>query len=313
MSSWTRNGFEPVTEADGAPRFRDHHNAPVAPTAPRLQLIAERRIGETIAAAVRVLAAEFASYLMVGFAYALLVRGALGLFADALPTMTDGETMQHYQDRVQHWAGGAWPVLIGITLVLPLVVSIVLAMVSEQAAGVSVSVRRAVFTTAPRIVPLVLTGACVTVLVSLGFVLILPGLFLIVLLGLAVPAAALEGLGPIAAIRRSSRLVWRRWWRTALALLTFVSAEIVGLIVPDAVISSIGDPTSGLGLVLSAAIDGVGFVFLMICVALLYGDNRARYERVTGAAPQPAEPEAIEAAPAEEEPEADVLSDRRDS
>ncbi len=111
------------------------------PPTPRLRLVSERRIGETIATAVRALAADFPSYLLVGFVYALAVRGALALFADPLPTKAVDETMSHFQHRFQDWAVSAWPVLGVITLLLPLVVAVVVGMVAQQAAGPGVSIR----------------------------------------------------------------------------------------------------------------------------------------------------------------------------
>lgn len=261
------------------------------PPVPTPRLVAERRIGETLAAALRTLAGDFPSYLVVGFVYAMAVRGALALFADPLPSKATDETMSHYQDRFQTWAASAWPVLGAITLVLPFVAGIVVVMVQEQLAGSGVSIRRAVTRTSRRAVTLVLTGVLVTLITGVGLILLLPGIFLGIVLCLAVPAAALEDSGPLGALRRSARLVRRRWWRTALAVVTFVSAELVGLVVPDAIITGIGDPTSGLGLILSAAIDGTGFAFLVICLALLYGDSLARSERMAATAAAGAERE----------------------
>jgi hypothetical protein len=267
----------PSPEAERPPA-RHPHNGPV-PQVPTLRLVAERRIGQTLGAALRTLAGDFPSYLAVGFVYALAVRGALALFADPLPSKTADETMSHYQDRFQTWAGSAWPVLGAITLILPLVVGILVVMVQEQLGGDGVSIRRAVTRTARRGVVLVVTGVLVTLITAVGLALILPGIFLGVVLCLAAPVAVLEDVSPLGALRRSASLVRRRWWRTALAVVTFVCAELVGLIVPEAIISGIGDPTSGLGLILSAAIDGTGFAFLVICLALLYGDTRARKEQ----------------------------------
>lgn len=261
----------------GPPRRPDPHNGFVPPV-PSLRLLAERRIGETLGAALRTLTGDFPSYLLVGFVYAMAVRGALSLFTDPLPTKAADESIARYRDAFNTWAGSAWPVLAAITLLLPLVAGIVVVMVQEQLAGSGVSIRRALLRVSRRALPLVLTGLAVTLVVAVGLVLILPGIVLAVFLCLAVPIAALEDVGPLQALRLSARRVRRRWWRTLLAVAAFVCAELVGLVVPDAIITGIGDPTSGLGLILSAAVDGVGFAFLMICIALLYGDTRARSE-----------------------------------
>ena len=56
----------------------------------------------------------------------------------------------------------------------------------------------------------------VLVLVILGLLaLVLPGLWIAVALAMTTPALVLEGLTPLAAVRRSFTLVQGRWWRTA--------------------------------------------------------------------------------------------------
>jgi hypothetical protein len=249
------------------------------PPVPSLRLLAERRIGETLGAAVRTLAADFPSYLLVGFAYAMAVRGALALFTDPLPTKSADESIARYRSGFDTWAAHAWPVLAAITLLLPIVSGIIFVMVQEQLAGSGVSIRRAVVRVSRRSLPLVVTGLAVTLLVGVGLFLILPGVVLAVFLCLATPVAALEDVGPIAALRLSAQRVRGRWWRTLLAGVVILATYFVGLVVPDAIITGIGDPTSGLGLILSAAVDGAGFAFLMVCIALLYGDTRVRSER----------------------------------
>jgi hypothetical protein len=75
-------------------------------------------------------------------------------------------------------------------------------------------------------------------LILLGFLaLVIPGIWLAVAYSVAVPALLLERAGPIQSLRRSFRLVRKRWWPTAGALLVgYVLTAIVGGIVQAVVL-----------------------------------------------------------------------------
>ncbi len=75
-------------------------------------------------------------------------------------------------------------------------------------------------------------------LVAVGFVaLVVPGLVLMTLLGIAAPVVVLERTGVVAALRRSAGLVRPQFWRVALAVTVPVIAE--GAVV-DAVADAVG-------------------------------------------------------------------------
>jgi len=75
-------------------------------------------------------------------------------------------------------------------------------------------------------------------LVVLGFVaLVIPGIWLAVAYSVAVPALLLERAGPIQSLRRSFRLVRKRWWPTAgVLLVAYVLTAILGGIVQAVVL-----------------------------------------------------------------------------
>jgi hypothetical protein len=83
--------------------------------------------------------------------------------------------------------------------------------------------------------PALLAAAILAALLTvLGFVLlIVPGIYIAGALIVAFPVLLLEGVGPVAAIRRSLRLVRRHWWRaTTIAGV----ASVLGLVVIGAVV-----------------------------------------------------------------------------
>jgi len=170
------------------------------------------------------------------------------------------------------------------------------------------------------LVPLILIGICLPV-VLLAFVFAIahvPALaILVVVLGsiaavvlviwiwvrlsLAVPAVVLEGIGPVAALKRSSELVRGSWWRifgiSLLAVLVVVLISIV-LQIPFFIVRSVVGGGGGLGSMfgstattaapslLAVGIGAVGSIIAATCTrpisagvtVLLYTDMRIRKE-----------------------------------
>ena len=123
--------------------------------------------------------------------------------------------------------------------------------------------------------------------VMVGFLLlIVPGVWLSIAFALAFPAALVERLGPVAALRRSQRLVRGRWWATFGALLlgillaTVLSSIAQALVAIPLVIAV--DESSVLALVISSLAGAIGYViatpFQAAIVALAYFDLRVRKE-----------------------------------
>jgi len=77
----------------------------------------------------------------------------------------------------------------------------------------------------PALVPMMILNALA---VFFGLVLfVVPGLYLLVALSMAVPALVLEGKGPIAAIKYSLQLVRGNWWRIAATFLVTFAIVLV--------------------------------------------------------------------------------------
>lgn len=147
----------------------------------------------------------------------------------------------------------------------------------------------------PRLWPLLLAAAIAGILPYLGLLfLLIPGLILWALLALTTPALVLEGLGPLAALRRSAQLAWpvliRVWCVRALSVLMGLLIQILvalpfGLIGALFVVTSDSDPGTA-ATVAVLALDALGGIvagmitapFLAGVLALLYIDRRMRAE-----------------------------------
>ncbi len=129
-----------------------------------------------------------------------------------------------------------------------------------------------------------LVGGLLVALATLA--LILPGIWLFVMFSVAVPALLLERIGPVAALRRSFRLVRGRWWPTAGTLLVgYLLIGIIGAIVSGVimVIPNLVAEDNTLVAALGAVVGGtVGSVlttpYSAAVVTLLYFDLRVRKE-----------------------------------
>jgi hypothetical protein len=116
--------------------------------------------------------------------------------------------------------------------------------------------------------------------------LIVPGIWLFVMYSVAVPALLLERIGPLAALRRSFRLVRGRWWATAGALLVgYLLIGVLGALVTVVVmlIPALVAEDNTLAAALGAVVGGtLGSMlttpYSAAVVALLYFDLRVRKE-----------------------------------
>ncbi|MEZ5500278.1 MAG: hypothetical protein R3E77_12720 [Steroidobacteraceae bacterium] len=76
--------------------------------------------------------------------------------------------------------------------------------------------------------PVVAIAIAVVLAVAAGLaLLVLPGVYLMVALSMAMPSLVNEGLAPLPAMRRSFSLIRGHWWRTASMLLVALVAVIV--------------------------------------------------------------------------------------
>ena len=131
---------------------------------------------------------------------------------------------------------------------------------------------------------LAVAGAVIIVIAFLA--LIVPGIWLMVSYSVAVPALLLERIGPVAALRRSFRLVRGRWWATAGALTVgYLMIAIVGAIVQYGILIVPSLLTDGntVAVALGAIVGGtlgaaITTPYTAAIVTLLYFDLRVRKE-----------------------------------
>jgi hypothetical protein len=116
------------------------------------------------------------------------------------------------------------------------------------------------------------------VAVLVGFILfIVPGIYVAVRCYFATQAAALDGLAPAAAMRRSGEVVQGSWWRTLgcllmTGLLLGVTAEIAATI--------LGGTGSGALYVAGRIVfQAIAVAVTAVFATLLFYDLRARHER----------------------------------
>jgi hypothetical protein len=126
----------------------------------------------------------------------------------------------------------------------------------------------------PRVLAAVLTYV---VIVFAGFLLlVVPGIWLGVRCYFAAQAAALEGLGPAAALRRSADVVKGQWWRTAACL---VATGLLFGIGGTIVIGALGATGSGALYVAGITIvEAIAVTLTATFATLLFFDLRARKE-----------------------------------
>jgi hypothetical protein len=138
-----------------------------------------------------------------------------------------------------------------------------------------------------RLLSLLWLGIIITVLVTIGFILIIiPGVWLLVATCVSVPVLMLEGLTGFKAMTRSMRLVDTRWWATfARVLVAFLLYGVVIFII-GAIVGALTDGLSVSNVTLWVAIDGIlralviilATPFIASVITVIYIDLRVRKE-----------------------------------
>ncbi len=97
-----------------------------------------------------------------------------------------------------------------------------------------------------RLAPILSLAVLMSVLIALAFLaLVVPGIYFFTAWSVATPALVLEGLRPVAALRRSRALVRGRWWRVYWTLVvTGLLVGVVGLMVSAALFAITGTGSS---------------------------------------------------------------------
>jgi len=177
-------------------------------------------------------------------------------------------------------------VLVGILLlvILGAITQILAARATEGPLGTSASLdfAPAVQAALPRLPNVILTTLAFLFLVFLGFVaLILPGIVILLILCVALPACILEDLSPIAALKRSRELTRSNRWRLlGLVLLNGLILIGVGVVVslPLGLASTLPGPAGGVFSIISSAVEGFVGVFIAVLYTHAFLDLRRLHE-----------------------------------
>lgn len=125
-----------------------------------------------------------------------------------------------------------------------------------------------------RFFPLLLAGLIYSGLATLGLaVLIIPGMFLYALWAAAIPACVVEGLGPLASLKRSAELT-RGYRLKIFGLMIICLAIVIVLGLADAIVERIVDHETTLLLVRSV-LAAPAYAFGAILNVVIYYDLRA--------------------------------------
>lgn len=157
-------------------------------------------------------------------------------------------------------AAGTFSALIGNTLLL----GGMLCLIPQVSAGQRVSALRAIGSSAPLLPKLLLQTFLITLIVQLGFmVLVVPGILLMLLLALSPVILSSENSGVLSAMRSSSRLAWKNVRLVAPAVLLWLLAKVAIILASSALIAL---PES----VLSVAVAAAGNLISALLVIYLY-------------------------------------------
>jgi hypothetical protein len=160
-------------------------------------------------------------------------------------------------------------------VVVPLLTAINVTIVQGLATGTAPTVGWALRAAAGRIAPVLAAVALYALGVMGGLILfVVPGIWLAVRLYFAAQAVVVDGLGPTAALRRSSELVRGNWWRTAGYLLgTGLLFGIAGTIVVSILGATGSAPIYVASLIV---VEAITVSLSGIFATLLFFDLRAR-------------------------------------
>lgn len=177
-------------------------------------------------------------------------------------------------------------ILVGILLlvVLGAISQILAARATEGPLGnnASLDFAPAVQAALPTLMNVVLTTLAFAFLTFLGLIaFVLPGIFILLMLCVALPACILEGLSPIAALKRSRELTrGNRWPLLGLVVLNGLILIGVGLVVslPLGLASTLPGPGGVFFSIITSAVDGVVGVFISVLYTHAFLDLRRLHE-----------------------------------
>lgn len=115
-----------------------------------------------------------------------------------------------------------------------------------------------------------------------GFILlVLPGIWFAISMSMVAPVLAIENMGPLAAMRRSFRLVRGNWWETLgfvllVGLIGVTASQLVQVLAIPALLFGSGGIAFGLSIVLTVAVQGLIIAAIAVGITVWYLNLRAR-------------------------------------
>ena len=215
---------------------------------------------------------------------AFLQRGYLG-GSGFIDFITDPSTAESALDSGS--TGQGWATLVGLAatvLIMPFVAGAVSRIVSAAYLGERMTAGQALRAVRSKWWAFIVAWILVHLLEGIGFLLcVLPGLLVMALSVAVAPAIAVEGLGPLQAMRRSFRLVKPRLWPVlGIVLLSGLMASFVGSAlstVPTMMAFVVGLRWGWILLAAGSILSGlVSTPLVAIIATLVYYDGRIRQE-----------------------------------
>lgn len=130
-----------------------------------------------------------------------------------------------------------------------------------------------------RVVPIIGLAIVIAIAIGLGFMaLIIPGLILLTMWFIAIPACVVEQLGPLASLKRSAQLTKGHRWKIFGLMLLLLLISIVVTPIIDLGLASIGGPM--LALIVGLIWNALWGAFYGIAVVVSYHDLRVAKEGI---------------------------------
>ncbi len=195
----------------------------------------------------------------------ILGEGAAGS-ASSLMEMIRNMSPEQQQVLLHASAAGTFASLVGNVLLL----GGMLSLIPLASSGQRISALRAIGASAPRLPALLLLTILMTVLIQLGFmVLVVPGVLLAVTLALSPIILMTEKVGVIAAMRASMRLGWSQMKLVAPAVILWIVAKLVVLLLASSLLVLPPDVASVVLNALSNLVSAILIIYLSRLYMLL--------------------------------------------
>ena len=229
----------------------------------------------------------------------LIVEAVIGIVdtfaynAFPLPTLPPHPTSQQVFDWAPGFFGNLIPLAGAIGIVSLVFGTIALGgtikMASEEIENRPVNLAASARFAATKLLWMWALGLLLGIIVTLGFVLIIPGIIFAIMFSVAFQALLIEDAGIVGSLNRSRALVSHRWLKTLAIYLVLVI--IVGI--AAAIAGAIASPFGGASTIVSDLLSAFYLPIIPVATTIYFYSNRARLNAgqapaaPTGVAPPP--------------------------